>query len=246
MALTSLLKRAAQSRLAARAASFAIGAYIRFVDVTSSWRVVERDLADPVLDAPGGVILAFWHQRLLMSALMRRETKKRVVMLISQHRDGEIIAGAVKGYGLEFIRGSAADPRKKSKEKGGASAIAQMIAALEEGALVGMTPDGPRGPAQKVLPGIIRLAQLSGAPILPVSYSTSRGRHLRTWDRFFIACPFSRGVFAATAPIRVPADANAIQIAAAQKRLEEALNEADAKAEAEVARSGRHGLVSPR
>ncbi|MBI1366300.1 MAG: DUF374 domain-containing protein [Alphaproteobacteria bacterium] len=227
---------AARRDLAARAASFAIAAYIRLVDATTRWRIVGREFADPLLEAPDGFILAFWHQRLLMSPLLRRETSKRVYMLISHHRDGEIIADAVKGFDIDFIRGSTADPRKKFKQKGGAPAIAQMIAALQAGAIVGVTPDGPRGPARKVQPGVIKLAQLSGAPILPVSYAVTRGRFLDSWDRFLLALPFSRGAFAAAEPLRVPVQADAGAAEAARRELEQRLDEAGARAEAALRR----------
>ncbi|WP_375211125.1 lysophospholipid acyltransferase family protein, partial [Hyphococcus sp.] len=94
------------------------------------------------------------------------------------------------------------------KNKSGASAIAQMAAALRENAIVGFTPDGPRGPGETLKPGVIRLAQMSGAPIIPAAYSVSRGKRLSTWDRFLLAAPFSRGYYVAGAPITVPAEAS--------------------------------------
>lgn len=204
-----MLKRLARSAFAMRLASAAIGLYIRLVYATSRWTVTGREHVAAAETGGKGVILAFWHGRLLMAAAIRRETGRRVYMLISAHRDGEIIARGVSGFGIEFIRGSAANPDKPGKNKSGASAIAQMLAALETGAVVGFTPDGPKGPAGRVKPGVVRLAQMSGAPIVPAAYSISRGRHMKSWDRFLLAAPFSRGYYVAGAPIRVPADADA-------------------------------------
>lgn len=209
-----MLKRLLRSPFAMRAAAALIGLYIRLVDATSRWTLSGLEHYDAAAAGGKGVILAFWHGRLLMAATVRGETERPVYMLISAHRDGEIITRAVSGFGVRFIRGSAATPGKPGKNKSGASAIARMLAALGEGSVVGFTPDGPKGPGERVKPGVIRLAQMSGAPIVPAAFSTSRGRRLSTWDGFLLAAPFSKGYYVAGAPIEVPADADA----AAQER----------------------------
>lgn len=237
MAFRDFFKRVAQSDLAGRLASFFISLYIRFVDLTTRWEYVGRANADPFIKDKRGFLVAFWHQRLLMSALLKKQTDQRVFMLISTHRDGEIIANAVKALGIDFIRGSAADPRKKFKEKGGATAIAEMTATLERGDIVGVTPDGPRGPARKAQAGIVKMAQLSGAPIIPVAYSTSRGKFVGTWDSFLLAAPFSRGCFAASEPIWVAADASPEAVEEARLRVEGALNAITDFADHRVGRS---------
>ncbi len=234
-----MLKRLARSDAATRLASVLIGLYIRLVHATSRWTMVGLEHFDAAAGDGKGVILAFWHGRLLMGAAIRRETDRRVFMLISAHRDGEIIARGVSGFGIDFIRGSAADPLKPGKNKSGASAIAQMLAALAEGAIVGFTPDGPRGPGEKVKPGVIRLAQMSGAPIVPAAYSISRGKRLSSWDRFLLAAPFSRGYYVAGAPIRVPADADAKTRERFRLELEAALGAVTQNADAQAGRDDR-------
>ncbi len=230
-----MLKRFLQGRFAGTVSSRFIAAYIRLVQRTSSWRIVGREHFAALEKQERGYILAFWHENLLMAATVRSETPRRVFMLISTHRDGEIIANAVAPFGVEFIRGSAANPKKRFKEKSGAPALAQMIAALRDGHIVGMTPDGPRGPRRKAQVGVIRLSQMSGAPILPGAYATSRGARLKTWDRFWLAAPFSRGAFAVGAPLPPPGpDADLDEARAA---LEAALNRAAAEAEAAAGRS---------
>lgn len=226
MAQGSIIRRAVRSRLAGRLASGAIAAYIRLVEATSRADYIGREHADALLASDRGFILAFWHSRLLMGATVRRETQRPVFMLISAHRDGEIIANAVKGFGVHLIRGSAADPKKPEKNKSGAPAIAAMIAALDAGAIVGMTPDGPRGPAQVAKIGAIKLAAFSGAPILPAAYSASRGPRLETWDRFLLAAPFSRLAFAARPPIHVERNADAAALEQARAALESELTAA--------------------
>ncbi len=234
MAKSQILKKIMQSEFAGGVASFLIGSYIRLIRLTSRFSFVGRQHAETLLASKGGFILAFWHSRLLMAASVRDETDKPVFMLISTHRDGEIIANAVKGFGVDFIRGSAANAKKKQKDKSGASAIAQMIARLDEGAIVGVTPDGPRGPRQIAKIGVIKLAAYSGAPILPAAYATSRGWTLSTWDRFFLAGPFSRGAFAAGPPIYVARDATAQELELARVQLENTLNQTLANANAAI------------
>ncbi|MEK7265036.1 MAG: lysophospholipid acyltransferase family protein [Pseudomonadota bacterium] len=226
MAAGPLTKRVLRSPLAGQIASGAIAAYIRLVEATARTEFIGREHADALLALDKGFILAFWHARLLMGPAMRRESKKPVFMLISSHRDGEIIANAVKGFGVNLIRGSAADPKKPEKNKSGAPAIARMIAALDEGAIVGMTPDGPRGPAEIAKIGAVKLAAFSGAPILPAAYSASLGPRLGTWDRFLLAAPFSRLAFAARPPIHIERGADAAALEAARLHLESELTAA--------------------
>lgn len=232
-----LTKRVLHSPLAGRIAAHAIAGYIRLVEATSRTTFIGREHADALLGSDKGFILAFWHARLLMGPAMRRETKKPVYMLISTHRDGEIIASAVRGFGVELIRGSAADPKKPEKNKSGAPAVAGMIEALRAGGIVGMTPDGPRGPAEIAKIGAVKLAAYSGAPILPAAYSASRGPRLATWDRFLLAAPFSRLVFAAGAPIHIERGADAAALDAARRHLESELTAAARIADATAGRA---------
>lgn len=223
--------------MVATLASMLIAPWIRLIWATTRWTFIGRDILDELEKRDEGYILAFWHSRLLMVPAARRESEREVFMLISNHRDGEIIANAVKGFGISFIRGSAANPKKKFKEKSGASALMQMIAALKHGHIVGVTPDGPRGPVERVQPGIVRLAIKANVPILPIAYSTSFGKKLSTWDRFFLALPFSKGAFVAGEPVAAPTKDDLETIRATQRALETSLNDAVKTAEDAVRRS---------
>ena len=231
-----MLKRFAKTALAGQIASTFIGAYIRLVHSTSRWTFSGREHFDMAAAEGKGVILAFWHGRLLMVPTVRKLTDKRVFMLISAHRDGEIIARGVRSFGVEFIRGSTANPKKPGKNKSGASAIAQIAAALKDGHVVGVTPDGPRGPCETVQKGVIRLAQMTGAPIVPAAYSVSRSRRLGTWDRFLLAGPFSRGVYAAGPAIKIPPENDAETVESARQTVENALLSITQQADALVRR----------
>lgn len=228
--MASVAKRLLKSPAGAGAVSAGVALYIRLVGATSRRNFIGREHADALLASDKGFILAFWHARLLMGPIIRREADRPVSMLISAHRDGEMIAAAVRGFGIEMIKGSAADPRKPEKNKSGAPAVAAMVEALKAGAIVGMTPDGPRGPAEVAKIGAVRLAAMTGAPILPAGYAARPALRLNTWDRFVLTLPFARMAFAARPAIHVEPGADASALERARLRLEEELKGAVADA----------------
>jgi len=142
------------------------------------------------------IIAAFWHQRLLMMPFA--SPGWRPCVLISQHRDGEFIARAVKVFGVDSIRGSTT--------RGGFSALREMIRVFRKGSDIAITPDGPQGPKHVVQGGILQLARETGAPILPLTYSASRKKIFQSWDQFIFPLPFSKVVYMWGEPLFVPRD----------------------------------------
>ena len=104
--------------------------------------------------------------------------------MISASRDGDLLADAVQRFGYDVVRGSSS--------RLGASAILQLTQVLAAGRDVVITPDGPRGPAYELGPGIIFLAQKSGASVLPINLEYSRCWRLGSWDRFIVPRPFAK------------------------------------------------------
>ena len=147
-------------------------------------------------------------------------------MLISEHRDGALIANIIKHFGVGWIKGSTS---KSGAQKGGAQALRTMLKALKAGEYVGITPDGPRGPRMRASEGIVMVAKMSGAAIIPVTYGIKGGKILGTWDRFLIGLPFSKGVVLYGPPIDVPRDADADALDAARQQLEASLNDRTAE-----------------
>lgn len=141
-------------------------------------------------------------------------------MLLSSHKDGIIISKVVGWLGIKSIMGSST--------RGGAEAVKDMFRAIKNGNVVGITPDGPRGPNQKVQPGIIRLAQMTGAAIIPITYCTKRMKTLSTWDKFKVPLPFNRGIMIMGDPIYAPRTMDAEKGALV---LEEELNEVNRMAD---------------
>ena len=206
------------------AAACFIGAlYIRFVRWTGRWRIEGEDIPESFHKAGKPFIHCFWHGRLLMMPYCWRRADLTVV-LTSSHRDGRLISRTVKHFDIDSVEGSTG--------KGGAQATRRLIKLLREGGIVGITPDGPRGPRMRVSEGTIALARLSGAPILPTTYSSSRRRIMGSWDYFVLALPFSRGVFLWGDPIEVPRDADAAMLEAKRTEVEDAMNALTDRADA--------------
>ena len=129
---------------------------------------------------------AFWHNRILAIpiAYQRYCRGRRGHCLTSPSKDGAIIAGVMARFGIGSVRGSSS--------RRGTTALRELTALLEAGEDVAITPDGPRGPKYKISPGIIKLSQLTGVPIMPIHVSYSRYWQLKSWDAFRIPKPFSR------------------------------------------------------
>jgi lysophospholipid acyltransferase (LPLAT)-like uncharacterized protein len=157
-------------------------------------RVWERTLRYEVDDRAGilgkpvteNYIGALWHNRLLIFPLVLRRffPNRQGAALISASRDGDLLADAIRRFGYDVVRGSSS--------RLGASAILQLTEMLESGRDVVITPDGPRGPAYELGPGIVFLARKTGAPVLPMNLEYSRCWRAGSWDRFIIPQPFSK------------------------------------------------------
>jgi lysophospholipid acyltransferase (LPLAT)-like uncharacterized protein len=216
-----------------RAACWVAHCYIRFVYLTNRWSV-EGGERPRQLSAEGrSFIVAFWHGRLLMMPLAWH----RLVpfhMLISAHRDGRVIAGAMTYFGIESIAGSTS--------RGGSVALRTMLKRLKEGGCVGITPDGPRGPAMTASIGIVNVARLARVPILPLTYATSRRRVLATWDRFHLAIPFGRGVYMWGEPIEIAPHLDEAGLESARRLVESRMVEMVLEADRRV---GHEGSPSP-
>jgi lysophospholipid acyltransferase (LPLAT)-like uncharacterized protein len=194
-----------------RVACWGTHCYIRFVYLSNRWSVEGGDWTRRLTREGRTFIVAFWHGRLLMMPLAWHGLTS-FHMLISAHRDGRIIAGAMTYFGIGTIAGSTS--------RGGSSALREILKRLKEGGCVGITPDGPRGPAMTASVGIVNIARLAGVPIVPVTCATSRRRELATWDRFHLAMPFGRGVFLFGEPIELAADLDEEGLEIARRLLE--------------------------
>jgi lysophospholipid acyltransferase (LPLAT)-like uncharacterized protein len=178
-----------------------------------------------------GAIACFWHGRIALALAAWKPGAQYARMLISLSPDGEFVANAVQGHGIGVIRGSAGNPKKRMKAKGGISAFRSMITHIEQGGVVAITPDGPRGPRMHASSGAIRLAAQTGAPIFMFGASAPHMHLLNSWDRFGLPFPFGKGAIVWKGPIYVAADANEATMEAARAQLQHLLREASDEAD---------------
>lgn len=152
--------------------------------LATTWRVrtVNGEPLDEARRAGQPVLFALWHGELL--PLLWHQRARGVAVLISEHRDGEIVAQIAESLGYRTVRGSSS--------RGASRALLGLARAIADGNDGAITPDGPRGPARVFAPGAAVAAQRTGAPIVPIRASASRAWRLRSWDRFLIPKPFAR------------------------------------------------------
>jgi lysophospholipid acyltransferase (LPLAT)-like uncharacterized protein len=149
-------------------------------------------------DAMPPVIYALWHNRFFCVPPAWEKlcgSHRKTVALTSASHDGDMVARAMAVFGLGSVRGSSS--------RRGVAALVGLKRALQEGFDICITPDGPRGPRYRVQPGAIKLAESTGAPIIPVHVRFSSAWRLKTWDRFVIPKPFSRVEVTFAEPIRL-------------------------------------------
>ncbi|MDE1896932.1 MAG: DUF374 domain-containing protein [Rhodospirillales bacterium] len=218
--MSSFLKSPAFQAFLARL----LAGYLRWVlRLQFGLRVVGRDnLAILAEDKP--VITAFWHETLPAMPVFWREAhkagmKRPAVVLASRHRDGQLIGNIAREFGVGLVSGSSS--------KGGAAGLHELVRLMNSGTNVGLTPDGPRGPARRAAAGVAALAGLTGAAVLPCAAATSRFITLKkSWDNMRIPLPFGRVVLVCGAPLLVPRE----DWRAALPMIEAALDDARARA----------------
>jgi lysophospholipid acyltransferase (LPLAT)-like uncharacterized protein len=162
--------------------------YIRFTYLTNQWQWVNAEAHKALLSAGKPIILALWHGRLAMIANSWSPDYPQVNLMISHHKDGQIITDVMTYFNFAFLRGS-------TGKKGALGAFREGLRVLNKGECVALTPDGPRGPRMRVTGGIIDMASRTGVPIVPVTFSSSRAKRFNSWDRFHLPLPFGKSCF---------------------------------------------------
>ena len=177
--------------------AFPFNRLLRCVCGSNRVSVTRRDIFDDYVEQ-GNNIFVFWHSRLfyLVYYYVMRSPRRKACMLVSLSRDGD--------YGAALVRRLKQDAVRGSSSRGGQAAVRKLVSRIEAGCNVAITPDGPRGPAFVVGEGVVKLAQMTGARIIPVSYNASRRLLLKSWDQFIVVKPFGRVHVAFGEPIQVP------------------------------------------
>jgi len=168
-------------------------------------------------------IFAIWHNRLALSLILYRRyvggrvPDRRLAAMVSASRDGGMLARVLELFEVEPVRGSSS--------RRGPQALREMISWGERGFDLAITPDGPRGPCYEVQEGVISTAQLTGLPIVPVSYHLKWKFRLKSWDRFQVPLPFARCEIIAGPALRVPREATDEERENLRRQLERTLRE---------------------
>jgi lysophospholipid acyltransferase (LPLAT)-like uncharacterized protein len=226
-----ILKRLLRTTWVQAALGAALAGYMSFVKATTRWEVRGREVVEPIWAARKGVIGCVWHSRVLMTIAGWPKGVQPATMLVSRSPDGEFVVHAAKRLGIGVIRGSARNPRKSTKEKGGVAAFRAMAEHIAAGGCMALTPDGPRGPRMRISAGAVRLARSTQAPMLAFAWSTSSRVVFDTWDRFIVPLPFARGVIVWKGPIAPPPPDDPAALETARQALETAMNEAAREAD---------------
>lgn len=201
-----MLKKIMRSRFMQSLIGGLVAAYMVLIKVSTRWEFDRSDISAPVIEKGKGLIALTWHSRFMMlNCAWQRKSWPHPHVLISRSRDGEIVAKACDFLGLSVIRGSA-KKAVKTQDKGGSKAGRDIIDTLDNGGCVVITPDGPRGPRQRLGLGPLRLARLSGYPILPCLFAVKNRKQFKSWDRFVLPLPFGRGAIIWGTPQYIAAD----------------------------------------
>jgi len=168
-------------------------ALVRVVGAT--WRFTVSDAPEytDALARGERFVYAFWHSALLPLAVLHRN--EGIAVLVSRHRDGELITQVIEKLGFVAARGSST--------RGGEAGVRGMLAWAARDRHLAVTPDGPRGPAEQLKPGALYLAQRTGRRMVPIGVAARPVRALRSWDRFRVPWPFARVLVSHGAPFAV-------------------------------------------
>lgn len=168
-------------------------------------------------------VFCMWHQNVSAGSAVHRG--EQLSVLVSTHRDGEIIARSITAMGYRTVRGSTS--------RGGARALRALLSQADPDWGLVFTPDGPRGPRHNVAPGAIYLAAASGRPLIALGFAVRRQWTLSSWDRMAIPKPWTRVICCYSEPLRFDRDMLRAPggLDAAREQLGEAIHAMEAKAQ---------------
>ena len=167
------------------------------------------------------VIYCIWHNRLALSMFIfrkyvcKRVPARRLAALVSASKDGAFLASTLENFGVQPVRGSTS--------RRGPQALLELTTWVQRGYDLAITPDGPRGPRYVVQEGVMALAQLTGAPIVPVVYHASSKIMSNSWDRFQVPLPFARCRVNFGEAVRIPRDVTDAEREALRQQLQQAM-----------------------
>jgi lysophospholipid acyltransferase (LPLAT)-like uncharacterized protein len=185
--------------------SLILAFYLWLILRTIRWRRINAEPIVEVISRPGGMIACFWHGRIALSIAAQPLVVpgRPARLLISTSPDGEFIAQAMARMSLPSFRGSSRKSKDPKRQGSGGAAYRQSLEWLEkQGGVFILTPDGPRGPAEQMADGVMRIAQRTGAPVFLMGFAARPCKRLKTWDSMVLPLPFGRGAMVFEGPVR--------------------------------------------
>ncbi|MDD3420043.1 MAG: lysophospholipid acyltransferase family protein [Candidatus Gastranaerophilales bacterium] len=200
-------KKKFKDKLKVNIVTFLYCLYILPLDKSLKWQVFKKS------DYEGPSLFAVWHGNQFANLSVEKSKRNKHNLLISPSNDGDTIANVSKFLGYSLIRGSI--------KRRGAEAAREIISSLESGKNVSYTVDGPKGPIYKIKPGIIRLAQMSGVPIVPFVSTSKNYIELPSWDKYNLPMYFDTCIAMYGEPIHIPKELTEEQTKNYQQEIEE-------------------------
>ena len=206
-----ILKRFSKTSAGQKLIGFLFYFITKLILCSIRWEYFEQSKKHKIFDNKYKYIFCCWHNKLFLAPHLL--PRNRVInALQSSHSDGMITSLAFQYLGMNVILGSS--------KKGGMQAFRKMVKSLQLGESIAITPDGPKGPKEKVKEGIIKLAQITNTPIIPLVWATRNFKIINSWDNFVLPYPFSKGIYSFGKPIHIEKEINITEFELARQNLE--------------------------
>ena len=206
-----VIKRFSKTHIGQKLIGFLFYSITSLISRSIRWEYLVQNEKSNIFNSNKEYIFCCWHNRLFLGPHLL--PRNRVInALQSSHSDGMVTSLAFKYLGMNVILGSS--------KKGGMQAFRKMVKCIKLGESVAITPDGPKGPKEKVKEGIIKLAQITETSIIPLVWTTNKFKLMNSWDNFVLPYPFSKGVYSFGKPIYVKKQINEYELETARQNLE--------------------------
>ena len=206
-----VIKRFSKTHIGQKLIGFLFYSITSLISRSIRWEYLVENEKSNIFNSNEEYIFCCWHNKLFLGPHLL--PRNRVInALQSSHSDGMVTSIAFKYLGMNVILGSS--------KKGGMQAFRKMVKCIKSGESVAITPDGPKGPKEKVKEGIIKLAQITETSIIPLVWTTKKFKLINSWDNFVIPYPFSKGVYSFGKPIYVKKQINEYELETARQNLE--------------------------
>ena len=206
-----VLKRFSKTSTGQKLIGFIFYFITKLISRSIRWEYFEQSKKSKIFDNRHKYIFCCWHNKLFLGPHLL--PRNRIInALQSSHSDGMVTSVAFKYLGMNVILGSS--------KKGGMQAFRKMVKCIQLGQSIAITPDGPKGPKEKVKDGIIKLAQITDTSIIPLVWATNKFKLINSWDNFVLPYPFSKGVYSFGKPINVKKRINEEELEFVRQNLE--------------------------